>query len=995
MNRSVVLLLILLTTAVYSCQRKNNKTEIPFWVKTISCDFEKNNQNSNLTEFKTDSNNISINVDGQLNTVDFKSGSSSIEINKNTKQTALSLTSLEKGQLIEFTIWQFNQSENSGILATVNFQNGKKQEYQSSSQTIVKSKKGWNQHFISIPINESISELDFKFITANTTVSFDDLKIRIYPKQPENDITKTLNIYIPSKSKNKLNNSIDEAVKHRVIPTSSKKLVRAYYINELDTFKIKMKLKGDWSDHVKPNKASYRLKLSGVAFEGMTNFAIQHPKTRNYLNEWIMHKMAEKEDLLCTKYKFVNVIINDYFYGVYALEEHFEKHIIENRDRRNGPILKFDETGVWKAREEKNDNNFTQITPSFEASKINAYSLSKIFKNNTLKSQYLEGINLMQLFKNAHLKIDEIFDIDKLANFYSLIEFSGNYHALTWHNRRFYFNPITQKLEHIYFDAFPTIYEDGSVMVDVLNNTSKDPSLILDIPLLMNKKFKNRFLYYLEQKTNPEYLDSIFESINNDLPNYYTAIKGETKAYNFNKSEFYKRAEFLKNNMENLSQIWEEKLEEKRGVNYWMRKEIYKLLNENILFKDISINAYTYLNKEDKYSILFENYHLNNITLESVTFRKKGTKHKLKKTIVLPPYLNKPYTDSITVDSLPYMVYFTAKNTGDKIHKIKVNPWQNPTGKTTRISLNDNFKSNNTAYTIENDNLIIFSGNVIIDELIYIPSKYKVQILPGTEITFKSNGGIIVNNAFSCQGTALKPITIKSTILNSHGITVLNGSSAVIEHTLIDGLSNLNYKNWILTGALTIYETPVQIANLTIKNNHSEDALNIVRSEFKINNLKIENTKSDGFDADFCTGVIKNSTFINTGNDCIDFSGSIVEIENIQILNSGDKGISGGEKSTLNIASIFIDGAIIGIASKDASNITGNKIEIKNTEVGIASFQKKTTYGIAKIILDDVLFENSAKQSMIEKGSSISINATVYKGEEIINIDSLYQNFVK
>ena len=83
-----------------------------------------------------------------------------------------------------------------------------------------------------------------------------------------------------------------------------------------------------------------------------------------------------------------------------------------------------------------------------------------------------------------------------------------------------------------------------------------------------------------------------------------------------------------------------------------------------------------------------------------------------------------------------------------------------------------------------------------------------------------------------------------------------------------------------------------------------------------IDNLIIENTTSDGFDADFCTGEITDSRFYKTGNDCIDFSGSNVEIRNIKIIESGDKGVSGGERSNLQLRNIDIDGAIIGLRQK-------------------------------------------------------------------------------
>ena len=62
---------------------------------------------------------------------------------------------------------------------------------------------------------------------------------------------------------------------------------------------------------------------------------------------------------------------------------------------------------------------------------------------------------LLNLFKNFYDKPEDIFDMKKLAKFYALMDLVNVHHALAWHNRRFYCNPITSKLEHIGFDMIP------------------------------------------------------------------------------------------------------------------------------------------------------------------------------------------------------------------------------------------------------------------------------------------------------------------------------------------------------------------------------------------------------------------------------------------------------------------------------------------------------------------------------------------------------------
>ena len=45
------------------------------------------------------------------------------------------------------------------------------------------------------------------------------------------------------------------------------------------------------------DKWSFRIKVGGDKdFKGMKSFSIQHPKTRSFLKEWIMHKIFKDEN---------------------------------------------------------------------------------------------------------------------------------------------------------------------------------------------------------------------------------------------------------------------------------------------------------------------------------------------------------------------------------------------------------------------------------------------------------------------------------------------------------------------------------------------------------------------------------------------------------------------------------------------------------------------------------------------------------------------------
>src|SRR5262245_1985592 len=113
--------------------------------------------------------------------------------------------------------------------------------------------------------------------------------------------------------------------------------------------RAEIRLKGDWVDHLSGPKWSFRVKLRGEdTLFGMKNFSLQHPKTRRFVYEWVFHQALEREDIIPLRYDFVEVTINGKDLGVYALEEHFDKRLVEHQRRREGPILKFDESLHWR-----------------------------------------------------------------------------------------------------------------------------------------------------------------------------------------------------------------------------------------------------------------------------------------------------------------------------------------------------------------------------------------------------------------------------------------------------------------------------------------------------------------------------------------------------------------------------------------------------------------------------------------------------------------------
>ena len=115
-----------------------------------------------------------------------------------------------------------------------------------------------------------------------------------------------------------------------------------------DRYRVKMRLKGRRSDHWDSDRWSFRVRTKDQkAIAGIRRFAIQHPKTRGYLREWAWLEHLRLEGVLAVRYRFVDVVFNGDRKGVYAMEERFERELLESQHRRVGVVLTFDNTVFW------------------------------------------------------------------------------------------------------------------------------------------------------------------------------------------------------------------------------------------------------------------------------------------------------------------------------------------------------------------------------------------------------------------------------------------------------------------------------------------------------------------------------------------------------------------------------------------------------------------------------------------------------------------------
>jgi hypothetical protein len=287
--------------------------------------------------------------------------------------------------------------------------------------------------------------------------------------------------------------------------------------------------------------------------------------------------------------------------------------------------------------------------------------------------------------------------------------------------------------------------------------------------------------------------------------------------------------------------------------------------------------------------------------------------------------------------------------------------------------------------------ILVKPGTWDLDRSLIIPKGYEVIAGEGTELDLSNAAKILSYSPLRLIGSVEAPIVIRSVDGTGQGLVVMNAQeTSLLEYVAFEGLSAPSYGTWELLGAVTFYEAPVEISHCRFVENRAEDALNVVRSEFTLDRTLFIQTLSDALDADFAKGRIANSSFVDCGNDAVDASGSVLELENILINGAGDKGLSAGESSQVTVDQIEIRNAAIAIASKDLTEVTLRNVLISDGDVGLTAYQKKPEFGPGSLVVEELEILGTDVPYLVELRSSVVVDGAAIEANRENVEDILY-----
>ena len=175
----------------------------------------------------------------------------------------------------------------------------------------------------------------------------------------------------------------------------------------------------------------------------------------------------------------------------------------------------------------------------------------------------------------------------------------------------------------------------------------------------------------------------------------------------------------------------------------------------------------------------------------------------------------------------------------------------------------------------------------------------------------------------------------------------------------------------LYSGCINFYNVELISVSLKIENTACNDSVNFIKSSGNIEKLDVRGAKIDAVDFDFSNIRVGKATILNAKNDCIDMSYGSYTIDQLNVNNCGDKGISVGEKSDFIGNKINIKNSLIALATKDSSSSRINTLKIKGTELCAAAYRKKQEFYGAYIVINN--FSCNKKKIYYQGGSNLRI----------------------
>lgn len=723
---------------------------------------------------------------------------------------------------------------------------------------------------------------------------------------------------------------------------------------------VDVRLKGDYTDHLEGNKWSFRIEVTDDGeFEGMRRFSLQDPRTKGFHGEQLYYATLQRLRVLTPRYRFVTARIGPLDCGVMAVEEHVAKELLESQGRREGPIVHWDEAMLFWGRD---DYRETTVVP---------FGLKKLLKVPALARQVPVAVDLLRAFTDGVRPASQVFAVEPLAGMIAAATFWGSWHGQRWHNTRFAFDPVLQRLEPIGYDANLQMHRPLPAIVaheeDWLQRALADD--------VIAAATVRRLRELCAAVDDGSLLATVREVERQALP----ALHREFWLLDaFPVAELQERAAFF-------AAVDVTGLRSKHlgalPLRGWSTVQGADVVLELTADASATIAAVRWCTRDGSGATL------------PWTLR-QDTKWPLRL----------PAGGRLTLRGLPcgdpQFTGLELELAGDGgknvVQRVPGNPV--PTGARALPEATLAAQVQAHPFVRADETVLHVAGSHDVSTHLIVPAGCSLQVAAGSELRFAPGVALIAHGPVQIAGTATAPVRL--TAQDPHrgwlGVAVIApGGPSTWTHAIMSHTVGVAIDSWTLTGAVTFAHGPVVLQDCTFEHNRAEDALNVITGRVLIERCAFADTVSDAFDGDFVTGRIADVRFARITGDCVDISGADLDVENVTATDVRDKAVSVGERSVARVRGVRAERVGTGVACKDGSRLVLADVVVAAPAVaGVMAYTKKAEFGPAVVDATQVVVQGQERALLVQHGSSLTVDGKAVATVPL-DVDELYATVMR
>ena len=217
---------------------------------------------------------------------------------------------------------------------------------------------------------------------------------------------------------------------------------------------------GDWKDHIQLENGipirSLKVSIENGNILNAVKFKLLIPSTRGDLNEVLGAMLIRELGFIAPETFQVQTKINN-FQSQMLFQEDTRKELLERNKKREGPIFEGDESLLWSYKNFQNQDleplSLSRVKNEKWFLKGENSQIITLDAYSQLQKAYLNYSN--EIGKNRDKFIIQTIDqkIKKFNDYFMILLAMNGTHGLRPHNRQYYYNIFTQKLEPIYYDG--------------------------------------------------------------------------------------------------------------------------------------------------------------------------------------------------------------------------------------------------------------------------------------------------------------------------------------------------------------------------------------------------------------------------------------------------------------------------------------------------------------------------------------------------------------